>query len=240
MKKIILDSNIILKYSSLTRYAIRTIGLLSEIGIIKLALPEIVIKEVIGNKLEYRKKALGDIIVNVDKLKYYDEIHEYSKIELIHTKISELEKSSTRAITRELDDYINKSKCEIQKVTKGDYDSAFRSYFNGNKPFNNCREKEHILDALIFQVTTRLAKSDEVIFISEDNNLREAVASNCISTFESIEKYFSIKEVADILKEKKLFNSKELFISDFYTQIYDKITSTIFRTFAGRLTRSSL
>ena len=227
MKTIILDSSILLSYSSMSRYGIRVLSQLAEKNIITVVIPSIVLNEVIGNKIDERKRSVEKILSELENIRYYEESEEYLKIKQIAKMVNVLKDSSEKCCEQELEEYFKKANCKVEEIKCSDYKYAVENYFKGYAPFKSKRQKEHLLDAIIYQFVVRKSKELEVVFICKDNNLRASIQEEEINTYESIESMFSEQEFKEILKKNKLFNSNELFMADYKKEIYKKIADTI-------------
>jgi len=104
---------------------------------------------------------------------------------------------------------ISGTNANIITPTVEDYEEAFRRYFAGEKPFKKRRAREDIPDSIIFLQVLNAKKNekDELVFVSNDNNLRKTVESENITVFSKLSDFMNSEVIAKVVEIHELEES---------------------------------
>lgn len=166
---------------------------------IELLIPEIVLREFITHEQEMAKTK-GKLCLN--EIRKYSSIlygTEENKLKDTIKKIEYTLLDASKKVRNRIENFIHETNATILKPNIDDYNETFDRYFNGEKPFKKIKERNDIPDCVIF-VQTKKIKSDELVFISDDNNLREAVRSEGIKVFSNLIEFTKSKIIRDIIE----------------------------------------
>jgi len=201
--KVILDTNIYSADYAFSRTEMIILCRLCNEEKIELLIPEVFLREFTTQDYE-RAEVIGKRILK-DLNVYCNTV--YGKGENPLLKNRENFKTSlidaNRMIKNKIDTFIKETKANILTPNIDDYIETFDRYFRGDKPFSKIKARNDIPDALAFVQIKRL-KDNELIFISNDKKLREAVKNEGITVFSSLTDFISTDEIRKIIEINRL------------------------------------
>ena len=188
-------------------------------GKIRLIIPQIVYSEYKSQEEEkfinLAKQFLAKVTTRSRKSTYASEKILLNELQDDATKIIE---KSEKSIDEKINSFLSETKAKVKKITLDEFNEAFSRYFSGDKPFLEIKSRKDIPDSLTF-VQVKNMKSDEVIFISDDNNLRESIKDIGITTYSKLSDFIR----SDIIKEIVDYKSTDEFLCKYFiTHFSDK------------------
>lgn len=98
------------------------------------------------------------------------------------------------------DQWLNQVHAEVHEVRPECVNDVLDSYFSGDAPFKQIKNRDDFPDAFIWQVVNDVAaQQDELIVVVADTNLRDAVSSiRKVTVFESLDAFIESEDVQEL------------------------------------------
>ena len=207
---IIIDTNILKQDRQLSKPDLLLIRRLSNLGFIKLHFPWVIYKEFTSQNQFDILKEINDAIKCVSSLnnKGLGRI-EHEELLVISDNLKLIKEKVSISVEHNLDDIISASKSITHDFDDSHGRLVMTSYFNGKKPFSSLKNRKDIPDAFIYESIINIKnKYGLVIFISEDDNLRDScnLIPN-VKSFETLSEFFESDEYKKIETEYKKIES---------------------------------
>jgi len=201
--KVILDTNIYSADYAFSRTEMIILRRLCNEEKIKLLIPEVILREFTTQDHE-RAEIAGKRVLKELNI-YCNTVYGTNKNPL--SKNREDFKSSlidaNRMVKNKIDAFLQETKANILTPNIDDYIETFDRYFKGEKPFSKIKARNDIPDALAFVQIKRI-KDNQLIFISNDERLREAVKNEGVTVFSSLTDFINTDKIKKIIEIKRL------------------------------------
>lgn len=201
--KVILDTNIFSADHTFSKTEMVILKRLCNEKKIELIIPEIILKEFSTQEQEKaeasKKRLLHELKV------YYDTVYGAEKNEF-RNKINNIQDTLTetnKRIQNRIEIFISETNVTILVPNIDEYKGTFDRYFEGKKPFKAIKSRNDIPDALIFEQIMKI-KDNELVFVTNDERLRETVKSEGITVFSSLADFIESDEIMDIIEVKRI------------------------------------
>ncbi len=197
MIHVILDTNIYLQNPYLDSPAFKALEYLAKKEVLCIHIPYVVEHELLSRYLEEHeenivqlKKSISILIEYREAMTLVPELTKYLNI---------LNEKDTKEIRNRKKDillaWMDTVGATQHGLTSTETKNAFNAYFYGKEPFKKLRNKSDIPDSFIYQTVKKLQAKhgDNLYFVGNDNNLREACSSNGISIHESLQGFVHVQ-----------------------------------------------
>jgi len=121
-----------------------------------------------------------------------------------------------KSIEIKIESFIQETNATRKPLTLDEYNEAFSRYFQGEKPYSDIKSRKDIPDALTF-MQVKNHKGDDVVFISNDKNLRESIKGLGITTYSKLSEFIE----SDTIKSVIDFKSTDEFLLKYFTEKFD-------------------
>lgn len=241
MKNIIIDSSILRKDRSLNKHDILLMRKLCKLGLVKLHFPWVIYKEATSQSIYDIKNDLkkAKALINSCKGKGISE-EEFESVNSVISSIEKIEEQVGNSVHGNWMKMVDSENIILHDFHAEDGDSVMSAYFNGGIPFSSLKNRKDIPDSFIFFAIKRIQKKyGDVIFICEDNNLRESAIhniSNCqgFSSFDELNESESWMKIYGEYKKIEKFSDGIKTIIENQKVIKEKIEEEIYGDmFAG-------
>jgi rRNA-processing protein FCF1 len=170
---------------------------------IDLIIPKMVLLEFITQERENTtysgKKFLKEIKYRQSNSVYESERNILSEI---LAKMEQILLEGEKSQENKINTFLRETNAKVINPTIEEYDETIERYIKGDKPFKTIKSREDLPDGIIFTQTKNI-NGDMVIFISNDKNLREAVASQGITVFSKLSDFIASDTISKIIAIKK-------------------------------------
>jgi rRNA-processing protein FCF1 len=201
--KVILDTNIYSADRTFSKTEMVILRRLCNEGKIELIIPEIILKEFTTQEQEKAVVASKKILRELGS--YCKTVYGTEKNVLLNS-IKDIQSSLTEAnkkIQDRIEALINETNANVLTLNIDEYKETFDRYFKGEKPFKAIKSRDDIPDGLVF-VQIKKIKDNELIFISNDERLREAIKNEGIAIFSSLTDFINTDEIKKIIEIKRI------------------------------------
>lgn len=156
-------------------------------SLIRLWVPDLVVQEYISRSIEREEQDYRKLHRAAEKVKrkWWASALAADLARITAVDLTEIRERTTARERL----HIERAKIDVIPHSDCDASLALRSYFAGTPPFSNRRQKDHLLDAVIYESVLRLRsqlqKGDPIVFVSGDKILRQAVERKGVETLAS-------------------------------------------------------
>jgi rRNA-processing protein FCF1 len=201
--KVILDTNILSADHTFNKTDMVILRRLCNEGKIELIIPEIILREFVTQEQEKAMSSGKNVLKEINK--YCKTVYGTEKNPLMNF-IKDIQVALTEAnkkIQERIDAFVHETNASILIPNIDDYKETFDRYFKGEQPFKVIKARDDIPDGLAF-VQIKKIKDDELVFISNDERLREAVESEDITVFSSLVDFIKTDKINKFVEINKL------------------------------------
>lgn len=201
--KVILDTNILTADHTFCRTEMMLLQSLCNEGKIELLIPEIVLREFITQEQERANDAEKKILKELNS--YCNTVYGNEK-EIkndIKNKVKSNFENTKEKIQTRIDKFLNETNAKILNSKPEDLSETLDRYFNGDIPFQKIKSRDDIPDCLIYLIIKN-NKEEDLIFISDDSNLRKAIQSEGITVFTNLVDFVKTDRIKDLLEVKRI------------------------------------
>jgi hypothetical protein len=201
--KVVLDTNVLTSDHIFYRTEMIIFQSLCNERKIELLLPEIVLREFITQEQERANDAKKKILKELNN--YCNTVYgseKDTKIDIRNKIISNFEKTKEKIQIRK-DSFLFETNAKILKSKPEDLSETLDRYFNGDIPFKKIKSRDDIPDCLIY-LNIKDIKENELIFISDDSNLRKAIQSEGITVFSNLNDFVNTDKIKKLLEVKRI------------------------------------
>ncbi len=225
MKKelpLMLDSTFLKQVPKLNTELFKKLIQLVNIGVYKLYFSEVVEREYLTWIQADAQKAYDNVVKATESLdKYYEEPNVFglslnTTASIAHSQISEVLKK----IVSNWEDFKKATNTIILPIDSSHGELVMNSYFSGDIPFNNVKNRSDIPDAFIYQSIKDLLKTKEkILFISKDKKFVKRISSDQIICFDDLSSLFSTEEygIKDDFFQKLEQDDKAVFLFRYFS-----------------------
>lgn len=178
MKHLILDSNIFHQHPELQGQPFKLLKRLVEAGLLKLLVPYIVEKEFVTKRTEKYEKQISDLecaVGTLAKLPLSEGLSSW--LTVLKGEIDKHKATLLSIPADRFEAWLQSNGAERMDICQDQAVKALDAYFHGTAPLKKAKVRDDIPDSFIFQAVEKVSlERGDVIFISNDGALREAVA----------------------------------------------------------------
>ena len=224
---LILDSTLLKQVPKLNSQLFKQLIKLVNIGVYKLYFSEIVEKEYLTWIQEEAQKAYNNVVKATESLdKYHEEQNVFglsfnSTVSIAHSQISGVLKK----VVSNWEDFKKSTNAIILPIESSHGELVMNSYFNGDIPFKNVKNRSDIPDAFIYQSIKDLLKiNKKILFISRDKNFVKRINNDRVVCYENLSDLFSNDEyrIRDDFFQKLKQDDKAFFLFRYFTDDIQK------------------
>ena len=201
--KVVLDTNIFTADHVFCRTEMIIFQSLCNEGKIELLIPDIVLREFITQEQERAHDAEKKILKELNS--YCNIVYGNEKDTKINirNKINIIFEKTNEKIQARIDKFLNETNAKILKSKPRDLSETLDRYFSGDKPFKKIKARDDIPDCLIYLNIIDI-KEEELIFISDDSNIRKAVQSEGVIVFQNLADFVNSDRIKKLLEIKRI------------------------------------
>lgn len=224
---LMLDSTLLKQVPKLNSQLFKELIKLVNIGVYKLYFSEIVEREYLTWIKEEAQKAYNNVVKATESLdKYYEEPNVFglslnSTASIAHSQISGVLKK----VVSNWEDFKKSTNAIILPIESSHGELVMNSYFSGDIPFKNVKNRSDIPDAFIYHSIKDLLKINEkVLFISSDKNFVKRINNDQVVCFENLSELFANDEyrIQDDFFQKLKQDDKAVFLFRYFTDDIQK------------------
>ncbi len=224
---LMLDSTLLKQVPKLNSQLFKELIKLVNIGVYKLYFSEVVEREYLTWIKEEAQKAYDNVVKATESLdKYYEKPNVFglslnTTASIAHSQISEVLKK----VVSNWEDFKKTTNTIILPIESSHGELVMNSYFSGDIPFKNVKNRSDIPDAFIYHSIKDLLKTNEkVLFISRDKNFVKRINNDQVVCFENLSELFSSDEyrIKDNFFQKLKQNDKAVFLFKYFSDEIQK------------------
>lgn len=194
MLNVALDTNILHKAQNFSSTEIRKLISLVQSQVIRLYIPEVVLREFKSKKEAEYKKLVSEQEKSLSALsKISTSLNDSSVLSKMNSDFSSIKNSLLKSFEKQIADFIKITNLQIVKNTPDDLNKMWDLYFAGELPFKNIKNRQDIPDCFIYIAIKTIPAPHT---ICNDNALKAALEKDGLPTYESIDEF--------IVKNEKL------------------------------------
>jgi len=219
---LMLDSTLLKQVPKLNSQLFKELIKLVNIGVYKLYFSEVVEREYLTWVKEEAQKAYNNVVKATESLdKYYEEPNVFglflnSTASIAHSQITGVLKK----VVSNWEDFKKSTNAIILPIESSHGELVMNSYFSGDIPFKNVKNRSDIPDAFIYHSIKDLLKINEkVLFISRDKNFVKRINNDRVVCFENLSDLFANDEyrIQDDFFQKLKQDDKAVFLFRYFT-----------------------
>lgn len=219
---LMLDSTLLKQVPKLNSQLFKELIKLVNIGVYKLYFSEVVEREYLTWIKEEAQKSYDNVVKATESLdKYYEEPNIFglslnATANIAHIQISEVLKK----VVSNWEDFKKSTNTVILPIESSHGELVMNSYFSGDIPFKNVKNRSDIPDAFIYHGIKDLLKNNEkILFISRDKNFVKRINSDQVVCFENLSDLFSSEEyrIQDNFFKELEQDDKAVFLFRYFT-----------------------
>lgn len=192
-----IDSTVLKQVPKLNSQLFKELVKLVNIGVYKLYFSEIVEQEYLTWMKEKAQNAYDNVVKATESLnKYYEEPNLFglsfnATVHIAHSQINDVLKK----VVTNWEDFKESTNAIILPIDSSHGKLVMSSYFSGDIPFKEVKNRSDIPDGFIYHSIIDLLRTNEqVIFISRDKNFVKRINRDKVVCFESLSELFSADE----------------------------------------------
>jgi hypothetical protein len=206
MIRLVLDTTVFHQNPNLKGQGFKLIEMLSKAETLKLYLPYVVEKEFLTQQAASCREEIDKAARALQTLAQRSLPKELG--DLLSSVDSELEKNKPALLFSEEQNFnawLSLIRAERIAVCSEQAVQALDAYFHGKAPLKLAKNRKDIPDSFVFQAIVKLASDDkELVFISADNKIRDAVNTlPNVSTFENLKAFAQSPNIQNLVTQEE-------------------------------------
>lgn len=193
---VMLDSTVLKQIPKLNSQLFKQLVRYANVGKFKLYLSEIVENEYLTWIGAEAQKSLDNVVKATESLnKYYDEPDIFTQAFSFNMTASIAQNHINDVLKKVINnwkEFKKKANVTVLPIKDSHGSLVMASYFSGNAPFKNIKNRSDIPDGFIYcSIVDLLEDNKKVLFVSHDKNLTNRIRSDKLICFENLSDLFS-------------------------------------------------